>query len=158
MSMIFTLVGVSLEQAKALRDFPSLSNDLATVAQIDASKAWRHAWLNQLPADKLRIAEEQLKAVEALPGSEEVDDDYESASARLVRFGKIESALSLEKSWHILHYAFTGDIDVTASAGGALLAGEEIGEDVGYGPPRLLDAEQTARFAEALQSFDLKQL
>ena len=63
-------------------------------------------------------------------------------------------ALSLEKSWHGLHYVFTG----TASEGEAPLnflvsGGETLGdEDVGYGRPNI-DPAGVVKIRDALASF-----
>ena len=73
--------------------------------------------------------------------------------------GRIEAPLDLQKSWHILHYVFTGSIGPVGSPGDTLLSGgDDLGEDVGYGPPRLLDTQNTQRFAEFLQALDLNTL
>jgi hypothetical protein len=72
----------------------------------------------------------------------------------LSQLGPLQPELDLQKSWHILHYLLTGSIDDTSSPGGALLAGEELGEDIGYGPARLLDEAATAEFAGFLQGLD----
>jgi Domain of unknown function (DUF1877) len=56
--------------------------------------------------------------------------------------------VDLHKSWHMFHFVFTG-----LAAGGTppanllLEGGEEIGEDLGYGPARLLDPAATAALA-----------
>lgn len=55
-----------------------------------------------------------------------------------------EPVCDLDKSWHAIHFLLTGD-----PAGGAFplnflaTGGEEIGEDVGYGPVRFLNSDQT---------------
>lgn len=61
------------------------------------------------------------------------------------------SSVHLEKAWHGLHYLLTG----SASEGDLPLAfllqgGEEIGEDDGYGPPRLFSHEQVRELDAAL--------
>ena len=73
----------------------------------------------------------------------------------LGELGPLQEALNLEKSWHILHYVFTGSLDDTSSLGAALLSGEELGEDVGYGPVRLHGEKPTADFARFLETLDL---
>jgi Domain of unknown function (DUF1877) len=80
------------------------------------------------------------------------------AQARLASIGPFEQALSLEKSWHILHYLFTGHIDASNAPGDALLTGEDLGEDVGYGPARLHDETKTREFGHFLATLDLAQL
>lgn len=67
--------------------------------------------------------------------------------------------LDLHKSWHMLHYLFTGqawDGDMPASA--LLLGGKEVGEDLGYGPARALTPGETANFAGFLNGLDVAQL
>jgi hypothetical protein len=64
------------------------------------------------------------------------------------------SGISLEKSWHGLHFAFTGSawdgeppLDFLASGG------DPIGtEDVGYGPARVLMPDTVARVNSALDA------
>jgi hypothetical protein len=61
----------------------------------------------------------------------------------------------IDKSWHCIHFMLTG------SAGGgpeplswAILGGEELGEDVGYGPARILQPDQVRSIASALLQID----
>jgi Domain of unknown function (DUF1877) len=61
------------------------------------------------------------------------------------------SSVHLEKAWHGLHYLLTG----SASEGELPLAfllqgGEEVGEDDGYGPPRLFSHDQVRELDSAL--------
>src|SRR5215813_2176711 len=69
----------------------------------------------------------------------------------LTALGPVEKTLDLHKSWHLLHYLFAGDIGPTEGVESALMSGEELGEDLGYGPPRLHDAAATAAFAAFLK-------
>jgi hypothetical protein len=79
--------------------------------------------------------------------------------------------IDVDKAWHGIHWLLTGSADETpptqrraglfhrkaapTSAAGAealaVLGGEPIGEDNGYGPARLLRPEQVASVAEALR-------
>ena len=66
-----------------------------------------------------------------------------------------DSALSLEKSWHGLHFALTGTAwegppPLNFLAGGGVPIGDE---DVGYGPARILDPAGVAAFHAALEAF-----
>lgn len=66
-----------------------------------------------------------------------------------------DSVLSLEKSWHGLHFAITGSAwegspPLNFLAGGGVQVGEE---DVGYGPARLLDSNSVAALNAALTAF-----
>ena len=67
--------------------------------------------------------------------------------------------LDLHKSWHMLHYLFTGTAwDGRAPENTLLAGGREIGEDLGYGPARLVGASETAAFAAFLSSLSLDDL
>jgi hypothetical protein len=61
-----------------------------------------------------------------------------------------ERVLDLHKSWHVLHYLFTGEVDGGIPPADALLGGRELGDDLGYGPPRLHEPAATAAFARFL--------
>ena len=76
----------------------------------------------------------------------------------LAALGSFAEVLDLHKSWHLLHYLFTGEVGPAASPGGTLMSGEELGEDVGYGPPRLHDAEATSAFAAFLKQLTPEKL
>jgi hypothetical protein len=68
--------------------------------------------------------------------------------------------LDLGKSWHALHYLLTGtawEIGETA-AGAAILGGDEIGDDGGYGPARLLRPEAVRTVAAALDVLNVQTL
>jgi hypothetical protein len=73
------------------------------------------------------------------------------------RLGRAQG-LSVEKMWQALHYLLTGEAsDALAPLGLALLGGAEIGEDLGYGPPRLLEPEQVRAVAQALAALPFEQ-
>lgn len=61
--------------------------------------------------------------------------------------------LDVDKAWHGIHFMRTGSAD-----GGeeplslAVLGGEEVGEDMGYGPARILAPQQVQSIASALTS------
>jgi len=64
---------------------------------------------------------------------------------------KAEHTCDLDKSWHALHYILNGDPWLGASPLKFLASGgEEIGEDVGYGPLRFLNALQTNQLKDEL--------
>ncbi|MDG4829052.1 YfbM family protein [Solwaraspora sp. WMMD1047] len=67
--------------------------------------------------------------------------------------------LDLDKSWHAIHYLLTGTAwDTDEGAGAAILGGDEIGEDNGYGPARLLSPENVRTVAAALDTLHLDTL
>jgi len=70
-----------------------------------------------------------------------------------VQDGAGDEGLSLEKSWHALHYLLTGTTETAAPPlGNAILGGEEIGEERDYGRVRFLTPEQVGEVARALGS------
>jgi len=81
-----------------------------------------------------------------------------AAPGLLTALGAVEAPLDLHKSWHLLHYLFAGDVGPTEAVESALMSGEELGEDLGYGPPRLHDAAATAAFAAFLKQLTSEKL
>ncbi len=159
MSMICWVQSVSQPQIAALRATPSLASDLVWVAQHDGMNTRREEMLKRLPPEKRQAAEARYKAaLELMPKRDEFDAQIFGARARLAGLGDLEPAFDLQKSWHILHYLFTGDVGPVGSPGDGLMAGEDLGEDVGYGPPRLLDVDGTRSFAQFLEALDAAEL
>lgn len=83
--------------------------------------------------------------------------------AQMAQFGyKIERVLpefpvvrlSLEKDWHLVHFVLTGEAWGSELPLGFLQAGTELGEDVGYGPGRLLEASEVIAVNDALDASD----
>jgi len=67
--------------------------------------------------------------------------------------------LDLHDSWRMLHFLFTGDAFEGALPAATLLAGgREVGEDLGYGPPRMLSLDETAAFSRFMEGLDLDAL
>ena len=66
--------------------------------------------------------------------------------------------LDLHKSWHVLHYLFTGAAEGGTSPADALLAGRACGEDMGYGAPRLHEPAAIAAFARFLAPLTVAEL
>jgi hypothetical protein len=62
--------------------------------------------------------------------------------------------LSLDKSWHVIHYLFARSADEGPLPQATLLTGgRELGSvDVGYGPARLLNPQEVDAFARFLDS------
>ena len=104
----------------------------------------------------LGLSPEQIKALRVKPSLATDVAMAAMGEGDVSQFGSLQEALDLQKSWHMLHYLFTGSIDDTRSHGAALLSGEELGEDIGYGPVRLHGEKATAEFARFLESVDLE--
>ncbi len=65
------------------------------------------------------------------------------------------TSYDLDKAWHGIHWLLTGSADPTGDLlSDALLGGEEVGDDLGYGAPRLLGPERVAEVADALAAVD----
>jgi hypothetical protein len=107
----------------------------------------------------LGVSPAQIAALKATPAlasylamhAEEAQIGASVAPGLLAALGSIGAVLDLHKSWHVLHYLFTGYIGPTEPPADALMSGEELGEDMGYGPPRLHDAAATKAFGEFLK-------
>jgi hypothetical protein len=84
-----------------------------------------------------------------------LDRQLTAANDSGVEAGENEDAgvLDLHKSWHVLHFLFTGTAwEGAAPADFLLSGGKEVGDDLGYGPARLLAPEATAAFAQFLSA------
>jgi hypothetical protein len=65
------------------------------------------------------------------------------------------TSVDLDKAWHGIHWLLTGSGEPTDDeASNAIFGGEEIGEDLGYGPGRLLKASGVDAVANALRELD----
>lgn len=59
--------------------------------------------------------------------------------------------IDVDKAWHGIHYLLAGKADVGAEPlSWAVMGGEEIGDEVGYGPARFLEPEQVRSIASWL--------
>lgn len=103
----------------------------------------------RLSADELRVVLDDPTAVGTLLYGDLDDDDAEMP----------DPELDLDKSWHGIHYLLTGTAwEIGEGAGTAILGGDEIGEDGGYGPARLLCPETVRTVAAALDALDIETL
>lgn len=71
-------------------------------------------------------------------------EDYESLPE-----GEV---INLDKAWHAIHFLLSGNTDPALPPQGSLFAGEELGEDFGYGPARVLTPSDVRAFADYLSS------
>ena len=70
-----------------------------------------------------------------------------------------EQAIDLDKAWHGIHWLLTGDEwagEEPLSL--AIVGGEDIGPDLGYGPARFVTPAQTQAVATALAALTDKEL
>jgi hypothetical protein len=145
MSMIAYVLGLTPVQIAALRTTPSLAADVVKAAQYDASTAYRDEMLSRLPQEKRKQAEANRAEFDATPTQKQLRVLVDGSRERIKPIGPFEPALSLEKSWHILHYLFTGHIGPAKAPADLLLSGQPLGEDVGYGPSRLRGPTETRK-------------
>lgn len=94
----------------------------------------------------------------AIPGMKE---HFAAIAAARDRLAKVASALdvgpvvAIDKAWHGVHFVLTGSAEPDGSVlGNAVLGGEEIGDDAGYGPARLVSPSEVVAIRDALASFD----
>ena len=70
-----------------------------------------------------------------------------------------DARLDLDKAWHGVHWVLTGSSEETVDpAGDALLGGEPVGEDLGFGPARVLEVDRVRAVAGVLGGLDLDTL
>lgn len=61
--------------------------------------------------------------------------------------------LDIDKAWHGIHFLLVGQGEQTKDIRSlAIFGGKEIGDDVGYGPARLLTVNEVKAIARALKS------
>jgi hypothetical protein len=89
------------------------------------------------PEEKAQLRDQIIQAIE-------------SSGAFPALQGLSERGLTLEKSWHTLHYLLTGSSREAKTTLGMTIRGREFGPDVGYGPARYLDPADVAKVAQAL--------
>lgn len=149
MGMIGHLRAITAEQLRTLQQEPdSIEDFLQGESPPDTAK---------LMAALQRAQEIGLRAMgnpaEKEKARLEIIRELTAAGAKLPKDGPDEDGLSLEKSWHSLHYLLTGSArEVDSPLGNAILGGKEIGPDLGYGPARFLDAAQVSEVSTALNS------
>jgi hypothetical protein len=158
MSIIGWILGLSPSQIAALQATPAAVRDLVEVTQADASAADLAEALSRMTPEQRKAAEARNLALDQMPGQEEARSHLAAARKRLGRSGTLRQALCIEKSWHILHYLFTGHVDPSEAPGNALLTGEPLGDDLGYGPARLHGAKETRDFADFLAAQNVMRL
>jgi hypothetical protein len=104
----------------------------------------------RLSSAELRVVLDDPSAVDALLYGDLDDEDAEMP----------EPELDLGKSWHAIHYLLTGTAWDTGDgvAGAAIFGGDEIGDDGGYGPARVLNPDLVRTVAAALDAVDAQTL
>ena len=104
------------------------------------------------------LSPDQVKALRATPDLATEIVMATVGEGDVSQLGPLQKPLDLHKSWHMLHYLFTGHVDASDAPGNALLTGAPLGEDVGYGPARIHDESRTQEFGQFLATVDLARL
>ena len=149
---------VSPEQLSQFQRSPE-SLDQFLFAQVEASA----------PKIKAALARVQELATSAGSRGNLTDAETETVRASILRElmnagvglpgTSSEEGLSLEKSWHALHYLLTGRVEVgPPPLGNAIMGGEEIGEERDYGRVRFLTPKQVQEISAALASISKQDL
>lgn len=63
-----------------------------------------------------------------------------------------EQLVDIDKAWHAIHFLLTGTIGHPVMPAGALMAGEPVSDELGYGPARLLNPVEVRQFHAVLAS------
>ena len=75
----------------------------------------------------------------------------------LIDNGGRRDALDIHKSWQAIHFVLTGDPwGGDPPLANVVLGGQEVGEDLGYGPARLLKPDEVTAVSRELESIDDK--
>lgn len=87
-------------------------------------------------------------------------DDIEEILYETEQLKEVE--LDIDKSWHGIYFLLTGEASFEkvndTIVGQAILGGEEIGEDLGYGPLRFLDGNKVIEINRELSSISKEDL
>lgn len=62
--------------------------------------------------------------------------------------------VELDKMWNAVHWLLTGTSMSPDGLGRILLGGSEVGDDVGYGPARLVGPDEVKQLAQKLEGLD----
>jgi len=141
MSMNCSLLGLTPAQVARLRADPSLA---PAVIDVLYEPALPRQLADQRPQLERQMKEELSRAARARD--------------RLGGFGSLEESFELGITWHVLHYVFTGGVGGEPLPVGALLGGDEVGLDVGYGPARLLQEDAVGQFNDFLNATSVERL
>lgn len=147
--MICSVLGLTPAQINALRAAPSLVSDLALVVHDHRWKALLDDVLAHAPADRRAELEARQARFGQSPAGREAAAREADAHLAIADLGALESVLSLEASWRLLHFVSVGDVSAAGSLGDLLLSGESVG---GSGSDRLHGEAQTRELSRFLDA------
>ena len=91
------------------------------------------------------------EAAELVESTDSIESLLESADE--------ETFVDLDKAWHGIHWLLTGSQDSTDDVTSEVIfGGKPVGEDLGYGPARLLDPERVRAVASTLRDLPADEL
>lgn len=133
-------MGITLQLVAGDADaLVELAGDPERFVEVTTAESWRQLRALRAEHPLLRVA---------LPAEEDAPEGAEAADAGF-------ATCDLEKSWDAMHQFLTGERFGDAGSPSFLLAGgRPVGEDTGFGPPRLLDAGEVADVAIDLSRVD----
>ena len=152
--MIGHVLGITPAQISTLRAMPAKVNKVTRVVQEVRHQAQLATILERMSPEQRKQYEASMVPLQTSPLMDEVRVINEEARKETTNIGPFEQVLSLEKSWHVLHYLFTGHSGPASAPGDFLLTGESLGEDAGYGPARLHGPAAAQVFSAFLQGLN----
>jgi hypothetical protein len=166
-SMIGHLRAVTTDELKNLQQNPGSIKEFLHGKQSGNSGSPKAALLRvQEIAMQAKAAANTADPKDSEKVREQILKELEFAMAKRPTGNSSAESLSLEKSWHSLHYLLTGNLwEANSTLGKTILDGNEIGPDIGYGPARFLEPGEVKEIATALKKvskddlarrFDLK--
>jgi len=109
--------------------------------------------VDHLPEELRRIALAKMESVRTM-----VAEFKPPASASGLPADSEPPPLDIEKAWHGLHFVLCGVAEeAPPPLGNAVLGGEPLGGDMGYGPCRFLTPEQVSETAQALSGLSVEE-
>jgi Domain of unknown function (DUF1877) len=162
MGMESVLVQVTPSQLQEFQESPRLAYEYITGDPGEGDEFARMGAIARATFDRMGVPAHMREAVER--EFRAISGIAMKPGPRLVKDQEPEAAkkqFSLEKDWHVLHYALNG----TAEGGDAPLSFVVFGDkafpdmdEVDYGPARYLTAEQVLQVSAALQSIEPESL
>jgi hypothetical protein len=154
MSMIGHVRQITPDDLRELQDNPSTVRKLLR-RNIGASTEDMVSALRRV--QKIALARKDSRVLETHTDREkaraQILKELQSVGVTLPGEDPGGESLSLEKSWHSLHYLLTGKAEEAPSPlGNVILGGTPIGDDVGYGSARFLTPEQVREVSSALNA------
>ncbi|MEI2776370.1 MAG: DUF1877 family protein [Tetrasphaera sp.] len=81
--------------------------------------------------------------------------EYPDGFAALLESDDDAPSVDLDKAWHGIHWLLTGSAEPTGDVlSDAIFGGRQVGDDLGYGPARVLTVDRVAAVAAAMARID----